>query len=47
MAHPLRLNPALLRLGDEGQDWRLMPLPVFIAHPRVIPPLKTRLAAAI
>ncbi|WP_102226950.1 NUDIX hydrolase [Acidimangrovimonas sediminis] len=34
---------ATLRLGDEGQDWRLMPVDDFLDHPRAIPFLKQRL----
>ncbi|MCZ0960554.1 NUDIX hydrolase [Paracoccus benzoatiresistens] len=28
---------AAIRLGDEGQDWRMMPLVDFAAHPRAVP----------
>lgn len=28
---------ASIRLGDEGQGWRMMPLVRFIAHPRAVP----------
>lgn len=26
-----------IRLGDEGQRWRMMPVATFIAHPRAVP----------
>lgn len=32
-----------LRLGDEGQCWRLMPTPQFLSNPMAIPSLKRRL----
>lgn len=35
-----RLRPdeiAAIRFGDEGQDWRMMPVAEFIAHPHAVP----------
>ena len=29
--------------GDEGQQWRLMPIPDFLNNPHAIEPLKTRI----
>lgn len=26
-----------MRLGDEGQDWRMMPIAEFLDHPKVVP----------
>jgi len=34
---------AKIRLGDEGQDWALMPLDDYFRHPRAIPHLQARL----
>lgn len=45
VCRPRHFDPALLRLGNEGQDWQMMPLPQFLTHPRVIPQFKTRLHA--
>ncbi len=28
---------AAIRFGDEGQDWRMMPVADYLAHPRAIP----------
>lgn len=42
-----RLAPAeiaRIRFGDEGQDWRMMPLAEFTAHPRAVPHLRERVA---
>lgn len=47
VAHPGWLDPASLRLGDEGQAWQMMPLAGFLTHPRVIPQFQARLAAAM
>jgi 8-oxo-dGTP diphosphatase len=33
---------AAIRFGDEGQHWRMMPLPEFRAHPRLIPAMRAR-----
>lgn len=47
VARPLRLNLATLRLGDEGQDWQMMPLDKFMTHCRVIPQFKDRLRPVV
>ncbi|MBU3028655.1 NUDIX hydrolase [Paracoccus marinaquae] len=36
---------AAIRLGDEGQAWRMMPLAEFMAHPRAVPHFKAWIAA--
>lgn len=36
-----------LTLGSEGQDWQMMPVADFIAHPRAVPFLQTRLSLAL
>ena len=28
---------AAIRFGDEGQDWRMMPIADYLAHPRAVP----------
>ncbi|UXU75695.1 MULTISPECIES: NUDIX hydrolase [unclassified Paracoccus (in: a-proteobacteria)] len=33
---------AAIRLGDEGQEWQMMPLHQFLSHPRAVPHLKRR-----
>lgn len=43
----IRVNPAALHLGDEGQAWRLMPLARFLTHPKVIPQFQTRLRSVV
>ena len=35
---------AAIRFGDEGQEWRMMPLDEFLAHPRAVPYLRQRVA---
>ena len=39
---------AAIRFGDEGQEWRMMPVAEFIAHPRAVPhfPDRVRLVLA-
>jgi len=37
------INPAGIYLGDEGQAWRLMPVPQFLSHPKAVPHLAERL----
>ncbi|OSP55016.1 NUDIX hydrolase [Pseudoruegeria sp. SK021] len=37
------LDPAMVRMGDEGQDWALMPVQEFLNHPRAIVHLQDRL----
>lgn len=42
-----RLTPveiARIRFGDEGQDWRMMSVAAFTAHPRAVPHLRERVA---
>ncbi len=34
---------AAIRFGDEGQDWRLMTIADFLAHPQGVPHLQERL----
>lgn len=33
---------AAIRFGDEGQEWRMMPVQEFIAHPRAVPHFRQR-----
>lgn len=33
-----------IRFGDEGQEWRMMPVAEFIAHPRAVPHFRQRVA---
>lgn len=33
---------ANIRFGDEGQEWRMMPIAEFIAHPRAVPAFRDR-----
>ncbi|CAM3055890.1 8-oxo-dGTP diphosphatase [Paracoccus aminovorans] len=33
---------AAIRFGDEGQEWRMMPVQQFIAHPRAVPHFRQR-----
>ena len=35
---------AAIRFGDEGKEWRMMPLDEFLAHPRAVPYLRQRVA---
>ncbi|OWJ78839.1 NUDIX hydrolase [Haematobacter genomosp. 1] len=35
---------AAIRFGDEGQEWRLMPVAVFLTHPEAVPVLRSRVA---
>ena len=32
-----RAQTAAIRLGDEGQDWKLMPMVDFVRHPDAVP----------
>ena len=36
------LDLSLLKLGDEGQEWRLMPINEYLDHPKSIPTLRKR-----
>lgn len=38
------LKPALITFGDEGQEWRLMPIRMFLMHPKAVPHMAERLA---
>lgn len=38
---------AAIRLGNEGQDWRMMPLAEFLRHERVIPAMRARVLASL
>lgn len=31
-----------IRFGDEGQEWRLMPVAEYVAHPRAVPHFRQR-----
>ena len=45
-----RLTPAeiaAIRFGDEGQEWRMMPVAEFIAHPRAVPHFRSRVAQVL
>ena len=33
-----------IKFGDEGQEWRLMPVDTFLTHPKVLPHLAQRLS---
>lgn len=37
---------AAIRLGDEGQEWRMMPVAEFAAHPLAVPHFRALVAAA-
>ncbi len=38
---------AAIRFGDEGQEWRMMPVSEFLAHPKGVDHLQTRLVPAL
>lgn len=38
---------AAIRFGDEGQFWRMMPVPSFLAHPEAVPALQARTRLAL
>ena len=38
---------AAIRFGDEGQEWRMMPLAEFLAHPLAVPHFRDRLLDAL
>lgn len=42
-AHLTGAEIAGVRFGDEGQGWRMMAIPEFLAHPGAVPFLKPRL----
>lgn len=33
--------------GDEGQEWRMMPIAEFLNHPKAVPHFKTRIKAVL
>lgn len=33
---------AAIRFGDEGQEWRMMPVAEFVTHPRAVPHFRDR-----
>ncbi|MDF3854365.1 NUDIX hydrolase [Paracoccus sp. P2] len=33
---------AVIRFGGEGQEWRMMPVAEFVAHPRAVPHFRDR-----
>lgn len=35
---------AAIRFGDEGQEWRMMPVADFLAHPLAVPHFRPRIA---
>lgn len=37
---------ASVRFGDEGQEWRMMPVPEYLGHPRAVPHFKGWIRAA-
>lgn len=43
VAHLPESAAANVRFGDEGQQWMLMPVPTFMAHPKVVPAFQERL----
>ena len=38
---------AAIRFGDEGQEWRMMPVAEFLAHPFAVPAFCPRVAEAL
>lgn len=40
-----RAEIAAISFGDEGQEWRMMPVAEFMAHPRAVPYFKDWIAA--
>ncbi|AUH33551.1 NUDIX hydrolase [Paracoccus tegillarcae] len=38
---------AAIRFGDEGQEWRMMPVAGFLAHPRAVPHFKNWINAVL
>lgn len=43
--HPAEIDA--IRFGDEGQEWRMMPIAEFIAHPRAVPHFRQRVPLMI
>lgn len=42
-----RAEIAAIRFGDEGQEWRMMPVADYLAHPRAVPHFKDRIGAVV
>ena len=38
---------AAIRFGDEGQEWRMMPVAEFVAHPRAVPHFRDRVRGVL
>ncbi len=38
---------AAIRFGDEGQEWRMMPVADYLAHPRSVPAFRNWISAAL
>ena len=38
---------ASIRFGDEGQEWRMMPISEFVAHPRAVPHFRSHVAQVL
>lgn len=38
---------AAIRFGDEGQEWRMMPISEFLSHDRAVPQFKDRIRAVL
>lgn len=38
---------AAIRFGNEGQEWRMMPIAEFITHPRAVPAFRDRVRQVI
>ena len=38
---------ASIRFGDEGQDWQMMPIADYLAHPRAVPHFQDWIRAAL
>lgn len=42
-----RAEIAAIRFGDEGQEWRMMPIADYLAHPRAVPHFKGWITAVL
>jgi 8-oxo-dGTP diphosphatase len=38
---------ASIRFGDEGQEWRMMPIAEFVSHPRAVPHFRDAVAQVL
>lgn len=47
VAHITNLEVGAINFGDEGQHWRLMPIPEFVIHPAAVSYLQNLLAEYI